>query len=121
MTKVKLVDGTIINAISVSLENGILKIMTTEGTVEELVALFENKENTSLLTFLTESGKESGLKTGFTSFAGIVYMADGTKVVELYQPVNVTEARLSSAEGLVNQAINGTIELTEAVNAMLGV
>ena len=121
MTKVKLVDGTIINANSIELENGVLKITTTDRTVEGLVALFGNKENTNLLTFFTESGKESGFKTGFTSFAGIVYMADGSKVVELYQPANVTEVRLSSAEGIANQAINSTAELSNTVNAMLGV
>ena len=42
---------------------------------------------------------ESGFKTGFTSFAGITYGVDGAKTVELYQPVDVTEARISSAEG----------------------
>lgn len=121
MTKVRLVDGTIVDASSVEIESGVLKITTEAGTVEELVALFGNKENTNLITFLTESGKESGFKTGFTSFAGVVYMADGSKVVELYQPANVTEVRLSSAEGIANQAINSTAELSNTVNAMLGV
>ena len=36
MTKVKLADNTIINASSVELSNGILKITTTDHTVEEL-------------------------------------------------------------------------------------
>ena len=36
MTKIKLVDGTIINAETVELDGGVLKIATTEKTVEEL-------------------------------------------------------------------------------------
>ena len=40
MTKIKLVNGEIINAIDVALENGVLKIVTTESTVEELAEMF---------------------------------------------------------------------------------
>ena len=105
MTKIKLVNGTILKASEVKIENSVLKISTTENTVEELAALFSNKENTSLITLMTESEKESGYKIGFTSFAGITYDADGVKTVELFQPVDITEARLSNAEGVANQAI----------------
>ena len=99
MTKIKLANGNVINATDVRLANGVLKITTAEQTVEELAGLFSEKSNTSLITLLTESGVESGFKTGFTSFAGITYGVDGAKTVELYQPVDVTEARISSAEG----------------------
>lgn len=104
MTKIKLVDGTVINAVSVELANGTLKIAVTEFTVEELDKLFSNKENTSLITLMTESGVESGYKKGFTSFAGIRYDADGLKTVELFQPKDITEARLSNAEASANLA-----------------
>lgn len=104
MTKVKLADGTIINAEDVVLENGILKISTTELTVEELAELFSDKSNTSNIVIMTETGKESGYKKGFTSFAGIMYGADGTKTVEMFQPVDVNEARISNAEGAANAA-----------------
>lgn len=50
MTKIKLVDGTIINANDVILENGIFKITTSENTVEELAAIFSDKSNTSKIT-----------------------------------------------------------------------
>ena len=43
MTKVKLVDGAIINAESVDLVNGVLKIITTEGTVEELAVITDER------------------------------------------------------------------------------
>lgn len=43
MTKVKLVDGAIINAESVELVNGVLKIITTEGTVEELAVITDER------------------------------------------------------------------------------
>lgn len=115
MTKVKLTNGTIINAESVVLENGILKISTTELTVEELAELFSKKENTNLITLLTESEKESGYKTGFTSFAGINYDETGLKTIELFQPADVTESRISSAEGTANQASAATETLASEI------
>lgn len=120
MTKIKLVDGTIINASTVELVGGVLKITTADHTVEELAELFNNKENTNLITLLTESEVESGFKTGFTSFAGIVYNPDETKTVELFQPVDATEARISNAEGAANAASNAATELEETVDALLG-
>lgn len=116
MTKIKLVNGTILNISDIDLVNGILKITTSELTVEELATLFSDKENTNLITLMTESEIESGYQTGFTSFAGIKYNSDGTKTVELFQPVDATETRLSSAEGKANQAISETEGLTEATN-----
>lgn len=104
MTKIKLTNGTIINASNVELVSGVLKISTTESTVEELAEIFSNKEKTSLLILMTESGVESGYKKGFTSFAGINYDAEGVKTVELFQPKDVTEARISNAEATANFA-----------------
>lgn len=121
MTKVKLVDGAIINAESVELVNGVLKIVTKNGTVEELAEVFGNAENTALITFLTESEIESGYKTGFTVFAGINYTAEGVKTVELCQPVYVTEARVANAEGTANLANDKVNELGTTVDALLGV
>lgn len=121
MTKVKLVDGAIINAESVELVNGVLKIVTKNGTVEELAEVFGNAENTALITFLTESEIESGYKTGFTVFAGINYTAEGVKTVELCQPVDLTEARVANAEGTANLANDKVNELGTTVDALLGV
>ena len=118
MTKIKLVNGAIVNASDVILENGALKISTNDLTVEELANLFSNKENTSLITLMTEADVECGYKTGFTSFAGIDYSADGVKTVELFQPVDVTEKRVADAEGKANQANEKTTELEEQ-NAVL--
>lgn len=118
MTKVKLADGTIVNASSVELVSGVLKITATDYTVEELAALFSDKNNTSLITLLTESEKESGYKTGFTSFAGITYSPEGAKTVELYQPADVTEARISNAEGAANAA-SASAAAVEEQNAVL--
>lgn len=121
MTKIKLVDGTIIDAVEVVLESGILKISTLEKTVEELAEIFSNKDNTSLIVLMTPSGLESGYKVGFTSFAGIDYDSEGVKTVELFQPVDVTEARLSNAEGTANQASADVNEVEATVDALLGV
>lgn len=104
MTKVKLLNGTIISAKTVELVEGVLKITTTEHTVEELAEMFSDKENTNLITLMTESGIETGFQTGFTSFAGILYGADGLKTVQLFQPVDVTESRISNVEGMANAA-----------------
>ena len=104
MTKVKLLNGTIISAQTVELVEGVLKITTTEHTVEELSEMFSDKENTNLITLMTESGIETGFQTGFTSFAGILYGADGLKTVQLFQPADVTESRISNAEGVANAA-----------------
>lgn len=104
MTKIKLTDGTIINASTVEVVNGILKITTAEKTVEELDALFSDKSKTSNIVLMTESGKETGYKTGFTSFAGIMYNPEKTKTIELFQPKDVTEARVANAEGTANLA-----------------
>lgn len=120
MTKIKLVNGEIINAIDVALEkNSVLKIVTTESTVEELAEMFSNKENTSLITLMTESEIESGFKTGFTSLAGILYK-DGLKTIELIQPVDVAEKRISNAEGMASKAVAELIELEKTVDAFLG-
>lgn len=127
MTKVKLTNGTIVNASDVILASGVLKISTTDLTVEELAELFSNKENTSMITLMTEADVECGYKTGFTSFAGIDYSAEGVKTVELFQPADVTEKRLSEAEGSIKansqeiSNVNGKIEETEsAVDILLG-
>ena len=122
MTKIKLVNGEIINAIDVALENGVLKIVTTESTVEELAEMFSNKENTSLITLMTESEIESGFKTGFTSFSGINYDSDGVKTVELFQPVDITEKRISNTEGAVKLISTETESLaTEITDTQLAI
>lgn len=115
MTKIKLSNGTIINAESVAVVAGVLKIMTTESTVEELAALFSNKENTSHIVLMTPSEIECGFKAGFTSFAGINYDADGVKTVELFQPKDVTEARLSNAEAAANAAKESAVSLETSI------
>ena len=104
MTKIKLTDGTIINASNVEVVNGTLKITTAEKTVEQLHKIFSDRSKTSLITLMTESEKETGYKTGFTSFAGINYDAEGNKTIELFQPKDVTEARVANAEGTANLA-----------------
>ena len=115
MTKVKLVDGIIINSTDVIFENGILKISTIEHTVEELAELFSNKENTSLITFMTESEIETGYKVGFTSFAGINYSEEGIKTVEIFQPIDALEARVSNAEGNIAQTNANVATIAEEV------
>ena len=119
MTKVKLSNGTIVNATDVEIVNGILKISTTESTVEKLAKLFSNKENTSLITLMTEADVECGYKTGFTSFAGINYDAEGIKTVELFQPVDITEKRIAEAEGKANQANEKTAVLESTLDSIL--
>ena len=114
MTKVKLTNNTIINADSVDLNNGILRITTKEHTVEELATLFSDKNNTSRITLMTESGLETGYKTGFTSFAGINYL-DGIKTVELFQPKDVTEARLSNVEAATNSVASSVTDVELAM------
>ena len=99
MTIIKLSNGITINASAVEVVNGVLKITTNEYSVEELAEIFKDKNKTNLITLMTESEKVSGYKTGFTSFAGINYDADGNKTVELFQPKDVTESRLSNVEG----------------------
>ena len=125
MTKIKLTNGTVINADSIELVNGTLRITTSEHTVEELAALFSDKSNTSRITLMTEGGTETGYKAGFTSFAGINYGADGSKTVELFQPKDVTEARLSNVEattssvaGSVTDIELAMVELFEMIGGM---
>lgn len=120
MTKIKLVDGTIISASTVDLVAGVLRITTTEHTVEELAEMFSNKENTNLITLMTESEIETGIQTGFTSFAGIDYDSEGVKTVKLFQPVDASEARIANAEGTANHASEKADDLEETVNALLG-
>lgn len=115
MTKIKLSNGTIINAESVAVVAGVLKITTTESTVEELAALFSNKENTSRIILMTPSEVECGFKEGFTSFAGINYDADGVKTVELFQPKDVTESRLANVEAAMNAAKESAVTLETSI------
>lgn len=116
MTKIKLTDGTVINASNVEVINGVLKIITTESTVEELAEIFSDKNKTNYIILLTESDKECGYKTGFTSFAGINYDADGNKTVELFQPKDVTEARIANIEGATSQLTVTTDNLSVETN-----
>jgi len=118
MTKIKLVNGTIVNASDVVVINGALRISTTDFTVEELANLFSDKENTSLIVLMTEADVECGYKTGFTSFAGIDYSADGVKTVELFQPVDVTEKRVADAEGKATQAASTANEANEKTTVL---
>lgn len=115
MTKIKLTNGAVINADSVDLTNGILRITTKESTVEELATIFSDKSNTSLITLMTEGGDKIGFKSGFTSFAGINYDADGSKTVELFQPKDVTEARLSNVEANANSVANSITDVELAM------
>lgn len=115
MTKIKLTNGTVINADSIDLSNGVLRITTSEFTVEELATLFSDKNNTNHITLMTESGLESGYKTGFTSFAGINYDANGTKTIELFQPKDVTEARLSNVEATTNTVASSITDVELAM------
>lgn len=115
MTKIKLTNGIIINADSIDLTNGVLRITTSEFTVEELATLFSDKNNTNHITLMTKSGLETGYKTGFTSFAGINYDADGTKTVELFQPKDVTEARLSNVEAATNSVASSITDVELAM------
>lgn len=115
MTKIKLTNGIIINADSIDLSNGVLRITTSEFTVEELATLFSDKNNTNHITLMTESGLETGYKTGFTSFAGINYDANGTKTVELFQPKDVTEARLSNVEATTNTVASSITDVELAM------
>lgn len=121
MTKIKLLDGTIINADGVAVVRGALNIVVSDNiTVEKLAELFSNKENTSLITLMTESGVESGYKVGFTSFAGINYDEAGNKTIELFQPVDELENRVANAEGVANSANTKAAELEATVNTLLG-
>ncbi len=120
MTKIKLSNGTIINASSVELFNGALKITTTDSTVEELAEVFSDKENTRIITLMTESEIETGYKEGFTSFSGIIYDAEGVKTIELFQPADVTEQRVANAESTANLANEKVDELGNTVDALLG-
>ena len=106
MRKIKLVDGTIIEITEKSLINGILKISTKEKTVKELAELFSNKENTNYIAILSRNDVEIGFNKGFTSFAGITYDTEGVKTVELFQPKDVTEARIANLEGVTNETKN---------------
>ena len=115
MTIIKLTNGTTINASDVEVVNGTLKITTNEYSVEELAEIFKDKNKTNLITLMTESEKVSGYKTGFTSFAGINYDVDGNKTVELFQPKDVTESRLSNVEGNTSRLTEETYENTENI------
>lgn len=65
MTKVKLVDGSVINAESVELVNGVLKIITTEGTVEELAVITD--ERSVYMGFPGGEAEKIVLEKDFTS------------------------------------------------------
>ena len=67
---------------------------------------------------MTEADVECGYKTGFTSFVGITYGADGVKTVELFQPVDVTEKRVANAEGKAVQATNTANAVNEKAIAL---
>lgn len=105
MTKIKLVTGEIIACESVEIIGSVLHFTIKDKmTSEELAVLFKDKEKTSNIIFLTESGKVSGNREGFTSYAGQNIDENGVITVLLIQPRDVTEARISSAEGTAHQA-----------------
>ena len=124
METIKLSNGTIINISNIDFVNGVLKISTPDSTVEELAEMFSDKNSTSLITIIARSGRTIGCKKGFTSFAGITYDTDGIKTIELFQPVDTTEARISNTESMVNQVSNNLTDIelaiTEIYELMLG-
>ena len=124
MDKIKLANGTIMSVSNIDSSDRALKISTTEFTVEELAEIFSNKDNTNYIVIMTASEKEVGFKTGFTSFAGIEYDAEGVKTIELFQPIDDMEARVSNVEGMANQTNNGLTDVelavTELYEMMLG-
>jgi hypothetical protein len=62
--------------------------------------------NTSYIATLSRNDVEIGFNKGFTSFAGITYDTDGIKTIELFQPKDVTEARIANLEGATNETKN---------------
>lgn len=114
MAKIKLGNDVIINALVAEVTSkGMLVIETTDLTTEELAALFSDKENTSCITVMTEEEVVLETKVGYTSYSGIIYGADGTKTVKLFQPADATEARISNAEGTANAALTSASENKE--------
>lgn len=114
MDKIKLTNDLIISIENIELINGTLTISIREGfTVDELITIFSDINNTSVIAIMTEDETEVGMKIGFTSFAGINYHADGLKIVELFQPVDETEARLAQAEAATNLATSKLSEVEE--------
>lgn len=115
MDKIKLVNGTVLNVSNIDSSDRVLKISTTDFTVEELAEMFANKENTNYIVIMTESEKETGFKIGFTSFAGINYDNDGVKTIELFQPIDNMEARVSNVEGVAHQTNNSLTDVELAI------
>ena len=124
MDKIKLANGTVISVSNIDSSDRTLKISTTDFTVEELAEMFSNKENTNYIVIMTESEKETGFKIGFTSFAGINYDNDGVKTIELFQPIDDMEARVSNIEGVASKTTNGLTDvelaITELYEMMIG-
>lgn len=124
MDKIKLANGTVISVSNIDSSDRTLKISTTDFTVEELADMFSNKENTNYIVIMTESEKETGFKIGFTSFAGINYDNNGVKTIELFQPIDDMEARVSNIEGVASKTNSGLTDvelaITELYEMMLG-
>lgn len=119
MTKVKLVDGTIVHATCVEVVRGVLLITTTDMTVEELASKFSDKSNTNLLVLMTESNNICGYRTGFTSFAGIDFDAAGNKTIKMYQPTDIREQRIVNAEAAANKAIEEADKASLATQSLI--
>lgn len=115
MDKIKLANGTVMSVSNIDSSDRTLKISTTDFTVEELAEMFSNKENTNYIVIMTESEKETGFKIGFTSFAGINYDNNGVKTIELFQPIDDMEARVSTIEGVASKTTNGLTDVELAI------
>lgn len=120
MMKILLANEKIINISNAEQENGVLSLTTSENTVEELAELFENNENTNHIVLLTEANVEARFWNGFTSFIGIKYQTDGSKTIELMQPISETEKKVADLEGKTTKALIEVDGVVEVLNTMFG-
>lgn len=115
MTKIKLTDDTIIEASSVELVHGALRITTPKMTVEKLAKLFKDTTKTCLMKLLTEGDEEIGYREGFTSFAGIEYDTAGNKTIVMFQPADSTENRVALLEATNAKVLETTATNSESI------
>lgn len=119
MTTIKLTNGTLIPCEIIETKNGVLMIETnTEQTTEELRVLFAAKENLTVLELQTPSGDKLGERYGYVCYSGILLLENGNKCIELTQEIDVTEQRITRAEGQARRAITDVDAAKQTAEAL---
>lgn len=110
MTRIKLLNDTILDCVSVDIVNGNLEIVTEEKSCEELQEIFLDKTSLTEIELYTESLELSGKVQGYILLAKIEFFNTKKKVVlvktqdDIEKELVESRAELKKMRGIVEES-----------------